>query len=335
MSFQFDPEVQATWFHSPLEDFEEVSVETEVRRDPLTGRQSRIVSENFIRPEGDPDIESVVGDSEGCFFCPDMVADATPTYPDWVGFDRGSWGEAMSFPNLNPYGDHSNVVVLTEDHYVPIEAFTVRQFTDGLAAALEFVDVALESDAADEYASINMNFLRPAGSSIIHPHMQTLVDECGTNRQAERAEAARQYRQEHGESYWATLLEETADTDRHIGSTGDVEWIAPYAPKHHRHVRAIAPEATVPHPEDPIVEDLAAGIVTVLEYYGSAGHNSFNLAMTLQDDDPANPPVVDLVARSVFDRYYWSDSPFFVTLHDESVVDVPPEIYAEEAAEWF
>ncbi|WP_135665073.1 hypothetical protein [Halorhabdus rudnickae] len=335
MPFQFDPEIQATWFHSPLEDFEEVSVETEVRRDPLTGRQSRIVSDNFVRPENEPDIDAIVGDSEGCFFCPEMVTDATPTYPDWVGFDRGSWGEATSFPNLNPYGDHSNVIVLTEDHYVPIEAFTDQQFTDGLAAALEFVDVALESDAADEYASINMNFLRPAGSSIIHPHMQTLVDECGTNRQAERAEAARAYREDEGESYWEALLEETVETDRHVGSTGDVEWIAPYAPKHHRHVRGIAPDATVPDPEDPVVEDFAAGIVNVLEYYASAGHNSFNLAVTLQDDDPANPPVIDIVARSVFDQYYWSDSPFFVTLHDENVVDVPPETYGEEAADWF
>jgi len=335
MPFQFDPEVQATWFHSPLEDFEEVSVETEIREDPLTGRQTRVVAENFVRPEGEPDIASVVGDSEGCFFCPDMVGDATPTYPDWVGFDRGSWGEATSFPNLNPYGDHSNVVVLTEDHYVPIEEFTVEQFADGLAAALEFVAVAFESDDADEYASINMNFLRPAGSSVIHPHMQTLVDERGTNRQAERAGAARAYREDEGESYWRTLLSETAGTDRHVGSTGAVEWIAPYAPKHHRHVRGIAPDVTVPDPEDPVVEDLAAGVVNVLRYYGSAGHNSFNLAVTLQDGDPANPPVVDLVARSVFDRHYWSDSPFFVTLHDESVVDVPPETYAGEAAEWF
>ncbi|MFW5950053.1 MAG: hypothetical protein ACOCR6_01725, partial [archaeon] len=176
MSFEFDPEIQATWFHSPLEDFEEVSVETEVRRDTLTGRQTRIVSDNFVRSEGEPDIEAVLGDSEGCFFCPEMVTDATPTYPDWVGFDRGKWGEATSFPNLNPYGDHSNVVVLTDDHYVPIEEFTVGQFADGLSAALEFVDVALESDATDEYASINMNFLRPAGSSIVHPYMQTLID---------------------------------------------------------------------------------------------------------------------------------------------------------------
>ncbi|CCQ34183.1 hypothetical protein HLRTI_000632 [Halorhabdus tiamatea SARL4B] len=335
MTFDFDPATQTTWFHSPLEDFEEVSVETEVREDPLTGRQSRIVSENFVRPEGDPDIAAVVGDREGCFFCPDMVTDATPTYPDWVGFDRGEWGEATSFPNLNPYGDHSNVVVLTEDHYVPIDEFTVEQFTDGLAAALEFVDVAFESDAADEYASINMNFLRPAGSSIIHPHMQTLIDECGTNRQADRAEAARAYREEHDASYWDDAISETTESDRYIGSTGAVEWVAPYAPKHHRHVRGVAPGVDVPDPTDPVVEDLAAGIVNVLDYYGSAGHNSFNLALTLQDGDPANPPVIDLVSRAVFEQYYWSDSPFFATLHDESVVDVPPEDYATEAAAFF
>jgi hypothetical protein len=47
------------------------------------------------------------------------------------------------------------------------------------------------------------------------------------------------------------------------------------------------------------------------------------------------PPVANVVARSVFDEYYWSDSPFFVVLHDEGVVDVAPEAYAAETADFF
>jgi hypothetical protein len=40
------------------------------------------------------------------------------------------------------------------------------------------------------------------------------------------------------------------------------------------------------------------------------------------------PPVVNVVGRSVFDEYYWSDSPFFTVLHDEGVIDEKPEEYA-------
>ncbi|MDX1746731.1 MAG: hypothetical protein R3324_12395, partial [Halobacteriales archaeon] len=240
MTIQFEREVQEATFYSPLEDFASVTVETEVRIDPLTGRSARVVTDNFLMPEEDPDLEPVVGDSEGCFFCPGLVTDATPTYPDWVGFERGEVGEAVSFPNLNPYGAHSNVVVLTEDHFRPIDAFPPEVFENGLSAALEYLEAVFEHDDTASVASVNMNFLRPAGSSIIHPHMQTLADDRGTNVQRRRFDAAHRYRDEHERGFWTTLLEAEREGDRYIGRTGPVEWIAPFAPTHHRHVQGIA-----------------------------------------------------------------------------------------------
>ena len=332
MSIQFERTVQEATFHSPLEDFESVTVETEVRTDPLTGRTARVVTDNFLMPEEDPDLDAVVGDPEGCFFCPDLVTDATPTYPDWVGVARGQVGEAVSFPNLNPYGAHSNVVVLTEDHFRPIDAFTPQVFENGLAAALEYLGAVFEHDDAASVASINMNFLRPAGSSIIHPHMQTLADDRGTDVQWRRAQAAGRYREEHGRGFWSALLETETGGDRHVGTTGTVEWLAPFAPKHHRHLRGIADSTGLPRPGEPVVGDLASGIVSALDYYGDAGLNSFNFTCSLAED---RRPVIDIVARSVFDEYYWSDSPFFAVLHDEGVVDLAPEDVAVQAREHF
>ena len=66
-----------------------------------------------------------------------------------------------------------------------------------------------------------------------------------------------------------------------------------------------------------------------LAAYADAGLNAFNVAFQVVAD-PAFPPVMSVVARSVFDEYYWSDSPFFTVLHDEGVVDTPPETYAEQ-----
>lgn len=332
---QFERSVQEATFHSPLADFEEVTAEIEVREDPLTGRQCRIVPDVFLRPE-DPQFEEFVTDAEGCFFCPDRVEEATPTYPDWFGADRGRVGEATSFPNLNPYGAYSNVVALTEDHYVPIDEFTPRLLGDGLQAALEFVTAVLDRDDDAVFASVNMNFLRPAGSSIVHPHVQTLVDERGTNEQALRAEPARAYRDANGTSYWADLAESERDGgERYVGSTGGVEWVAPFAPEHHRHVLGVAPGVDVPDPRGDVVADFATGLANVLSSYGSAGLNSFNFALHLVAGDDAIPPVLDVVARSVFDRYYWSDATFFATIHDEGVIDVPPEEYAAEARKFF
>jgi UDPglucose--hexose-1-phosphate uridylyltransferase len=179
MDIEFASSHQQASFYSPLQDFEETTINVEIREDPLTDRHARIVPESFIMEE-EPDIEAVVTDDENCFFCPDSVADVTPEYPDFVGMDRGSVGEATSFPNLNPYAGHSNVVVLTEDHYVPLDEFEVQTFADGFEAAMEYVQRVFEDDPDATVASVNMNFLRSAGSSIIHPHIQSLVDEHGT-----------------------------------------------------------------------------------------------------------------------------------------------------------
>jgi galactose-1-phosphate uridylyltransferase len=334
MSISFDRSVQTASFHSPLEDFQAVEIEVEVREDPLTDRQARIVPESFLKAE-DPNIESVVADDEDCFFCPGTVQEVTPEYPDWVGMDRGSVGEATSFPNLNPYGTHSNVVALTEAHYKPIDEFEQSDFRDGLAAALEYIEAVFDQDDAATHASVNMNFLRSAGSSIVHPHLQTLVDDRGTNRQRTLTEATQAYATEHGSQYWDDLRAAERDGERWLGSTGSIDWFAAFAPHHHRQVVGVADDAGVPDPDADLVSDLAAGITAVLDYYADAGLNAFNLAWYLTADESGMRPILELVARSVFDEYYWSDSPFFTVLHDEGVVDEAPETVAAEAAPFF
>ena len=336
MSIDFERDVQEATFYSPLEDFEQTTVETEVRVDPLTGRTARVVTDNFLMPD-DPEIDDAVLDSEGCFFCPGTVEEATPTYPDWVGPDRGKSGEATSFPNLNPYGAYSNVVALTEEHFVPIDEFTTEQFADGLCAALQYVRDVFDHDDDARFGSVNMNYLRPAGSSLIHPHMQTLVDDRGTNEQRRVAEAARDFYEANDEVYWSELAAEERGGDRYVAEIGNVHWLAPFAPKHHRHLVGVAAQihSGVPEPRGDVVHDFAQGLVNVLSYYASLGLNSFNVAMFVERDDPALPPVMNVTARSVFDEYYWSDATFFTSLHDEGVVDAAPETYGDEAHKFF
>ena len=330
---EFKTHRQTARFHSPLTDFEEVTKTVEVREDPLTGRTVRIVDRAFAVPD-DYDIDPVVSDRANCVFCPDAVQEMTPTYPEWMDVDRGSYGEATSFPNLNPYGSYSNVVVLTDAHFQPMEALTATQFADGFVAAFEYVNAIFDRDDDAAHASVNMNFLRSAGSSIVHPHLQTIVDDHGTNRHRELVTASRQYHDREGSVYWADLVDAERDGNRWIGTTGSVDWVAAFAPKHHRHVLGVAGTTGVSALERGVVEGFADGLTNVLASYADAGLNAFNFALHLVDD-PTVPPVVSIVARSVFDEYYWSDSPFFTVLHDEGVVDVPPETYAAHARSKF
>lgn len=330
MGITLEKTTQTASFYSPLADFERVEVDVEIRFDPLTDRHARIVPESFVMPDDPPDIDPVVSDDEGCFFCPENVTAVTPKYPEWVGMDRGSTGEATSFPNLNPYGAYSNVIALTADHYVPINEFSPSVFADGLDAAFEYISTVCDHDADARFGSVNMNFLPAAGSSIVHPHIQTLVDDRGTTMQARRAAARRAFRDAHGSGYWSELLRVESDSDRDIGSTGSVRWIAPFAPRHHRHIQGIADFTGIPDGNSAVSRDFAAGITAVLQYYGAVGLNSFNFALVVAE---GQRPVIDIIARSVFDAYYWSDSPFFTVLHGEGVVDDPPESYADGVRE--
>jgi len=334
MPVEFDKTVEDATFYSPMADFERDTQPVEYRRDPLTGQQSRVVVEWFPDPPEDPAVDEFVGDGEGCFFCPENVTDATPEYPDFVGMDRGSVGEATSFPNLFPYAEHSNVVVLTEDHFRAASDLTADLLADGLACALEYVAAVVDTHDST-HASVNMNLLPSAGSSVAHPHMQALVDDHGTNEARRRREAAREYHEAEGSVYWVDLLDAERDGERYVGATGDVEWIAPFAPTSQWHVRGITTETGVPDPHGSLVENLAAGLERVLQFYTDRGINAFNVALTLVPDDPACPAVFDVVARPPFDEYYVNDDFYFQKLHDGRVVDEAPEAYAPEISSFF
>lgn len=335
MTIEFTEYTETARFHSPLEDFEETTTEVIHREDPLTGRLTRIVPQVFPQPEEEPDITEYVTREadEDCFFCPELVEDATPEYPDFVGFERGTVGEAISFPNLFPYAKHSNVVVLTEEHFTPIDEFTVKQFANGISCALEYLNAVFDHEEL-AFASINMNLLPSAGSSIVHPHMQAIADDHGTEQQRQQRRHEQQYVEEHGRTYWETLVEKERGGERYIGSTGDVEWLAPFAPSHHWHVTGITDVTGVPEPTAGIVTSLAEGITTVLEYYASLGLNAHNFSIRLSEKSSA-PVSIDIVGRTPFDEHYVSDAFYMRTLHDERIVDVTPETYASELRERF
>jgi galactose-1-phosphate uridylyltransferase len=332
MAIEFSETVEEAQFYSPLADFELDTQGVEYRRDPLTGQGTRVVAEWFPERE-DEDVRPDI-DDEDCFFCPELVEDATPEYPDYVGVDRGSVGVATSFPNLFPYGTHSNVVVLTEEHFRSVGELTADLLADGLACALEYVHAAVAHDGS-RFASVNMNYLPSAGSSVLHPHLQAIVDDHGTNETRRRLDAARDYYDSHGRTYWTDLLEEERDGPRYVGRTGDVSWVAPFAPRSQYHVTGVTDVTGIPDPDDTVVEDLAAGIENVLACYDERGLDAFNFALRAIRDEPASPVVVDIVARPAFEEEYVNDAFYLQALHDERVVDVAPEEYGPDVGAFF
>lgn len=122
MPIQFARRQKLARYLDPRADYQEITIACEVRRDPLTGRSGRVAHGlGFtIRPL---DAAPFIATSQlSCPFCPERIFTITPKFPsEIVPEGRLQRGEAVIFPNLVPYDEHSAVTVISQEHYVPFQ----------------------------------------------------------------------------------------------------------------------------------------------------------------------------------------------------------------------
>lgn len=71
----------------------------------------------------------------------------------------------------------------------------------------------------------------PAGSSLIHAHLQVFACSVAPNLMREELEAARAYMRTKGSNYWEDLIKaETISGERYLGRIGHTAWLTAYAP---------------------------------------------------------------------------------------------------------
>jgi len=305
----------------------------EVRRDPLTGHSSRILPERGLMPANDFDLEAFAAENQPrCPFCPGQIHDRTPRLPPSIHPDgRIVHGEAVLFPNLHAYSSHSCVSVYSPRlHYLPLAAMTEQLLADNLSTQVAYANAVMAVDPASRWASINANHMLPSGSSLFHPHLQGIVDSEPTTLQRMLADvpAAR----------FETYLEaERKRGERHLGSTGRVEWLVSFAPIAPAELRAFIDGIASPAQlEEELIWELASGLGRALTAYAEMGFESFNLAIygapTRTDGYPLN---LRIAARSNLKPFYRSDSTFLERLHWEGAIDLPPERVAERIGDRF
>lgn len=312
---------------------EPVATQIELRVDPLTGHSSRILPDRGLMPRSDFDLESLARDTRpACPFCAGRVETQTPAWPALICPDgRFTRGEAVLFPNLHAYASYSAVSVYSPDrHYLPLAAISERLLADNLATQVELARAVLATDSQAQWSSINANHMLPSGSSLFHPHLQGIVDVAPTTMQRLLAAVP-------AERFAAYLDAERRAGERHLGSTGKVEWLVSFAPIGPAELRAfIAGLASPAQLDEPLVAELAHGLTLALGAYAELGFESFNLALY------GAPPQTDgymlnlrLCARSNLRALYRSDSTFLERLHWEGAVDIAPERVAEQIGDRF
>jgi galactose-1-phosphate uridylyltransferase len=212
---------------------ERKSIPSEVRRDPLTGRTARICHFMELKWQKPDLLKLAEGTQSWCPFCPENVLRVTPLFPvEIVAEGRLTRGDMVLFPNLAPYDSLSAVATFGDRHVTPMTEFTPTRIAQAFGLAQDFfrrVDAAGHPESV--YHLVNWNHMPPAGSSLIHSHLQVFASSHAPNLLAQELSAASRYLEENGRVFWDDLLaHERAEGTRYLAAIGRAHFMQSYAP---------------------------------------------------------------------------------------------------------
>jgi galactose-1-phosphate uridylyltransferase len=120
----------------------------------------------------------------------------------------------------------------------------------------------------------------PAGSSLIHPHLQVFSTSSAPNLMRQELEASKSYQDTHGANFWQDLVEaEKKAEKRYLGKIGRTHWMTAFAPMGVAgDVLAVLEDArcTLDLGEQDLF-DIASGLAKVIAEYDKMGIYSFNM----------------------------------------------------------
>lgn len=285
---EFACEKRTARLRSPLKNFELDEQLVEHRRDPLTGRESIVLRgrrdyvNRYFRTDEQLLSEIAQRTRESCPFCPEKAAKSTPRFPaELVPEGSIQVGEARTFPSLFAHSEFNAVTVITNSHYLRPSELVTRVLVDALEASTRYLSIVHQKNPKVRYGAVLMNCLPPAGSTVVHPHMQALASDHAFNMLAEVDEKAREYWDAHGSNYWKDLVnEEKTRKERYLGSLGDSDWVMAYSPIGSDETWGIAcNSADLTNIPKGTLSNLAEGLSRILKCYDMLGVRSFNVVI--------------------------------------------------------
>jgi galactose-1-phosphate uridylyltransferase len=316
--------------------------QVEFRLDPLTGAQTRINPARAKRAKHaafrEGDLEQLVEASRlNCPFCPGKVEVETPLFPeDICETGRISIGESLLFPNLNPFGEQHVVGTICRNHFLKLSEFTPDMVRDNLLATKRYIASVHARNREARYPVYMWNYLPPSAGSIIHPHVQILLESEPTPQLAVLMAKSSDYYRSTGQNYWATLVEQ----ERKLGErliTGDdlISVLASFAPCGFNEVCFIFHGiSSLAQLDESRIETFSHRLTMVLRAYEGMGIGSFNLC-TLSgpiDEDFSNSYWMSarLISRPYPRGIYTNDSGPMERMQGVWVIDTLPEELARK-----
>jgi len=326
-------------FLDPFNGFNEGTRECEIREDPLTGRNSRILYFPLHEfPE--PDLSGLIEKSSGgiCPFCPDMVEKITPKYdPDRFTRERYRVGRAICFPNAFPYDENGSVTVISEDHFLLIREFTADMIRDAISCCVEFLKDVSASQPEAVYQSINWNYLPLAGSSIVHPHLQITASTSPTNYYTDVYTNWEKSGRSSVQALFNELVEEEKERQvRFLDENGMFSWLLAFAPMGVFDVMGIPGQMIEPADlRGSVLDDLVDGIMKSINFIDSVRLYSFNMSIYFQTGSDSFYPHVRICPRASIPPLDTSEINYMKMLHSEPMSPMVPEVIAGKLKEFW
>ena len=335
----FRKEVRASLL-DPNEGFTRKEFVFEVRKDPLTGHVSRILPFRFKFPQTQILTEVIKSSRENCPFCPDRILSTTPQFvPEIISEGRICRGRAMLFPNSFPYAQWNWVVVLSEEHFLHLDQFSVEILRDGFLVGQEGIEKLEQVDDNYNYVSINWNYLPQAGGGIIHPHLQVIVEDSPAASQKNVLKGLKRYQMEGGQSFWDDFFsKEIRINERYVGKEGDIHFLTSFSPSGilGEILFLFSNKTTIKELTIKDWEDFPEGLMKVFLFLKGKHIPSFNLAVFSGSEEGVESWVYGrLCPRMSLPPWNTSDINYFEKLHDEVICAVSSEEICKEIKLFF
>ncbi len=282
----FEKTIKHARILNPLKNFQEDTITFEYRTDPLTGRNTTVISGmlGYISRFLTTDVEllkTLIEETKtNCPFCPENARTKTPMFTkDFLPEGRIYVGDATIIPNLTGHAEKSVLAILSKEHHLELKDFTPELILNGFKGGTTYLTELSKAEPDVRYPVFVFNYLPPAGSSMFHPHMQILVRDRPFYLAKLMLEKSRAYHQTRGTSYWTDLTLREKQGERHLSRVNGVEWLTPFAP-----LRGINEIQAIVEGKSNFLEltnenwlGLAQGISRVLKFYHNQGCTSFNI----------------------------------------------------------
>ena len=302
----------------------------EVRFHPMTGEVSRIIHVPFRRLSL-PDLKKMAEETRGsCPFCPPHLGQKTPRFHDSL-LKEGvlKRGKCVLIPNRFPYDRYCALIILSDAHYVPLDAWDEETIAEGFLIAQEFLVRLMAYDDSVRAFSLNWNYAPHSGSSILHPHIQLSAGAYATNRARRLLDSSYEAMLKGKDIMAEWIQAEQAVGERWGEQIGPWHFIVAFAPRgRFFEVNLIHDSAgCFASLEAGDLSALARGIVQALRFVSVMGFASMNLSLfsPLRESD-AFHPMVSISPRACMGPYQMSDISFQMLIDEFFALFLPEDV---------